>query len=71
VTLPSSSPSLATSTDGPTLPRLAAILGHCDRASQLLRAGAVDINARDHEGDTALDRIAWYGRDEVERFAYF
>ncbi len=53
--LPTSRP-LTIPSNGPTLLHLAAILDHCDTASQLLCAELVDISDRDHEGNMVLDK---------------
>ena len=50
----------------PTLLHLAAILGRYETSSQLLEAAIVDINAEDHEGNTALQKACLHGRDDVK-----
>ena len=60
----------------PTLLHIATILGYTDVAAVLLDAQVVDINAKDHEGETALDKAMKYGRDGVidllmEKFSRF
>ena len=61
---PPSAPSGIPSNE-PTLLHLAAILGYHDIASQLLRAGAADINAVDSDGHTALLKSCIYNWNDV------
>ena len=59
-------PETARSTsDRPTLLHLAAILGHSDIVALLLDVGVLEMNARDHQGETALTKAIKWGREGI------